>query len=244
MISVTRRFVILCGLVICGCTSAVSGTRAEFGNGFYPEEVAFIRADSELFEAVVTGQLAGTPKEPPYHLDSPRFDARPYGNDSAHRRYLNDFEREDSTFPSLIRPSVFTRIIDNRKAILARLGVTEGGPAPAPSCPGILVVPHRSPDDSTYRKELERLRAGCPKKADYYVTVGLPIRTLTAAVIRRMQQVGLRTEATGDVWTSLVETTSAGPGGAMWTLDMWLFRREPATGKLKRAHIILFGIIE
>lgn len=244
MIPATRGLSIVCGLVICACTSAVSRTEPAVASGFYPEELAFIRADSELFEGVVKGQLAGTDKKHPYHLDSPRFDARPYGNDSAYKQYLNDFEFEDSTFPGLIRREVIARITDNRKSILARLNVAEGGPAAITSCPGILVVPTRAPSDSEYRKELGRLRAACPKKSDNYISVGLPLRQLTKSVKDRMAFVRASPMPSGAVWTTLVETTSAGPGGAMWDMYLWLFRRDQATGKLELAQTILYGIVE
>ena len=55
MIPATRGLSIVCGLVICACTSAVSRTEPAVASRFYPEELAFIRADSELFEGVVKG---------------------------------------------------------------------------------------------------------------------------------------------------------------------------------------------
>jgi hypothetical protein len=222
----------------------VSRTGSGITRGFYPEELAFIRADSELFEGVVSGQLAGTEKNHPYHLDSPRFDARPYGNDSAHTPYAHDFELEDSTFPGLIRRPVIARIIQNRKSILARHNATEGGPAHAPECPGILVAPMHASNESTYRKELKQLRAACPKKADNYISVGLPLRVLTKSVKQRIDYVSDHPNLTGAVWTSLVETTSVGPGGSMWDMHLWLFQRDQTTGKLKFAKTILYGIIE
>ena len=240
----TRRMSILCGFTMCACTSAVSRTSVARDSGFNQGERAFIRAASELFEAVVNGQLAGTAKQHPYHLESPRFDARPYGNDSAHKRYVHDFELEDSTFPGLIRPQVIARIADNRKSILARLNVAEGGPKPAPNCPGILVTPHRSAADSAYNKELEQLRAACPKKSDYYIVVALPLRVLTKSVIARMKYVRFNPALSGEVWTALVETTSVGPGGGMWDFYLWVFQRDQATGKLKLSQTILYGIIE
>jgi hypothetical protein len=238
------------GLAICGCAPALSRTSRPVGSTLYQEEIAFIRADSALFAAVVRGQLAGTEKEPPYHMDPLRFDARPYGNDSAYSDYLNDFEFEDSTFPGLIRREVMQRIIANRRSILADLNVTEGGPISAPSCPGILVPPPpppppaRSPNDSSYARELAKLRAGCPKKADNYVSVSLPIRSLTKSVQERLKSVGLSPNLPGEVWTSLVETTNIGPGGAMWTMYLWLFQRDPSKGALKLAKTVLYGIAE
>src|SRR6266550_6824450 len=91
------------------------------------DELGLIRADSELFEGVVRAQLAGTKKEHPYHLDSLRFDARPYGSDSALPVGSLGFEKSDSSFPSQVRPEVIARLVGNRKLILSALAVQEGG---------------------------------------------------------------------------------------------------------------------
>ena len=45
----------------------------------HEEEMTLIRADSEVFAAVVRAQLDAGTDEYPYHIDELRYDPRPYG---------------------------------------------------------------------------------------------------------------------------------------------------------------------
>ncbi|HJP60798.1 MAG TPA: hypothetical protein VJ865_12395 [Gemmatimonadaceae bacterium] len=230
------------GVIACQMAGPNVGVpRSALRPDFYAEETSFIRADSEVFSAVIRAQLAGGQKDYPYHLDDPRFDARPYGSDSAYRQYSNDFEFEDSTFLGLIRRQVVARITQNRLAILKGLQVSEGGPKPHPQCPGILVPPP-APGDSASSRKLAELRATCPKKTDSYLTVGFPLRGIPQSIRNSRYRRGNLPE--GDVWTTLVEASYSGPSGSMWELHAWFLRRDPVTRQLNLAGTWLIGIVE
>ena len=243
---ISRRVLAMSGaLCVIACRMAapnVGVPRSALRPDFYPEEISFIRADSEVFSAVIRAQLAGGQKDYPYHLDDPRFDSRPYGSDSAYKRYANDFEFEDSTFPGLIRRPVVERITQNRLTILRELSVSEGGPKPHYQCPGILVTPAGDASDSTYRRRLAELRAACPKKEDAHLMVGFPLRGIPESI--RNARYRRFTLPEGDVWTTLVEADYSGPSGSMWELHAWFFRRDPVTQQLSLAGTWLLGIIE
>jgi len=208
------------------------------------DELGLIRADSELFEGVVRAQLAGTKKEHPYHLDSLRFDARPYGSDSALPVGSLGFEKSDSSFPSQVRPEVIARLVGNRKLILSALAVQEGGPRHYSPCAGLLVVPVVPLGDSvTSAKKLAELRAGCPK-ADAYLTVSLPIHGMPEDVRKAAIRIRKPLQLDGEFLTALVDGKYAGPSGSMWDEYAWLFQRDPSTGRLKLATTLLIGIAE
>src|SRR2546423_4123281 len=61
------------------------------------EELTLIRADSEIFGAVVRAQLNGKEDEYPRHLDKLRYDARPYGTASGYPEVFAGVEGVDPT---------------------------------------------------------------------------------------------------------------------------------------------------
>ena len=208
------------------------------------EELGLVRADSELFEGVVRGQLSGTKKEYPFHLDSPRFDSRPYGTDSAFPRGGLSFEKGDPTFPNRLRPEVVARLVADRKLVLRALDVQEGGPRNYSPCAGILVVPVPPPGGSISREKLAELRAGCPKTEDAYLTVGLPIRGVPEGIRKFGIAYKAPIQLTGEVWTAIVEGWYAGPSGGMWDEHAWMLQRDPSTSRLRLARTLLLGIAE
>ena len=210
---------------------------------FTEQERALILADSELFEGVVRAQLAGTEKDYPYHLDSPRFDARPYGTDSAFPEYGLTFEKGDSAFVARLRQEVIARLVTNRKLILSALAVQEGGPRKYGPCAGILIPP-APPNDSAGRAKLAELRAGCPKMGDSYLIVSLPIHGVPAGILRLAGHYKQKMPSDGEIWTALIEGRFAGPSGSMWSEHAWVFQRNPSTRRLGLATTTLIGIAE
>jgi hypothetical protein len=211
------------------------------------QQVVLIRADSEVFDAVVRGQLAGTEKDYPFHLDGLRFDSRPagpaapfqilttaaYGVDSALRVQLPDSATLD-------------RITRNRKQILNAAGVEEGGHSRYTNCAGVLVPPPPPPKGSPPSASTGRrdLLAKCPRHPDHYLTVGLPVRGQPDALKESPNAKGRRARLSGEVWTVVVEQNSASPSGRMWTQHAWLLTRNPSSGRLELADTFLLGVIE
>jgi hypothetical protein len=210
------------------------------------EELTLIRADSEMFDAVVRAQLDAGDNEYPYHLERLRYDPRPYGTTSG---YPEVFAGVQGIDPTLTFPRAGKRAIDrvatNRKRILRMNGVPEGGPLTYEQCAGARVPEPPPPRGrSATRAKRPDVHAGCPRTAEYYLTVGLPIRGQPAGLWNardtRGDQVTLRGE---DVWTTLVDVHSAGPDGWRWSQYAWLFRRD-RSGRPELVSTILIGVVE
>ena len=254
MNSARRIVAIACALLaVSGCRSTPltnsAGHATASAPEFTPGELAFIRTDSEVFEGVVRGQLAGTDKDHPFHLEAPIFDSRPFGLDSGYARYFATLTSEDSSFPKPVRDAAFDRIIENRKSILRALNVDEGGPIPQ-RCPGLLVIPRPTPTDSAeFAAALAKLRANCPTKSYSYLNVSPPIRGVSASIRRRIQ---LETRARhlpaaelgGELWTAIVDGSYASKGGGMADEYAWVFQRDPTTGRLKLLTTAMIMIAE
>jgi hypothetical protein len=196
-----------------------------------------IRADSELFEAVVGAQLAAGGKNYPYRRPGLRFDSRPSGKtpDFLHAaggsRGLapaTAYERPDS--------ATLAAIARNRQQILKLAGVEEGGPFLYPRCGGTLVPPP-APNAADPR-------ASCPKQGEHYLTVWFPIRGFPEALKKLRRPDGKPVELTGDIWTSIVDEAYAGPNGQNWFQHAWVFRRNASSGHLELADTILLAWVE
>ena len=222
----------------CRSTPVTDAARSarELVSEFTPAELVFIHVDSEVFEGVVRGQLAGTEKEHPYDLDFPIFDSRPFGLDSGYARYFATLTTEDSSFPKILREEVVDRVTQNRKSILHALHVDEGTRTGF-RCPGLLVTPTFSGNDSLYRAQLAKLRAECPTKPYSHLEVSPPIRGVSSSIRRRLALPGPRPspkiEPNGELWTAIVDGVYASKGGAMADEYAWVFQRDATTGRLK-----------
>jgi hypothetical protein len=210
------------------------------------QQVALIRADSEVFEAVVRAQLAGNMKDYPYHLDGLRYDSRPSSPVAAFRTVAQRSQRSDTTGPFEAPDSaMMDRLAANRKQILKRAAVEESGPPQYGNCAGMLVPPPPplvgSPSASTNRPDVH---ASCPRDSESYVTVSLPIRGQPEALKLFPNRKGRRLNITGEVWTVVVEVNSAGPNGSMWSQNAWVLRRIPSSRRLELADTNLLGVIE
>jgi len=232
-----------CAIVVFACRTAPV-TQQQEGYQLTNYEQRLVRADSEVFEAVVRAQLAGTEKTYPFHLDDPVFDSRPYGTDSARAPTGGFFKKDDLTLGLGLPAEVVSRLVQARKQVLASLNVREGPRRNNNQCPGLL-VPRRSPDGAIDTASMRELRAKCPRKSESYLHVGIPIPG-EPGDLRKPRGLSDKPlpELDGELWTVIVEADHAGPGGSMWEYHAWVFRRNPATRRLELARTSLIGIAE
>jgi hypothetical protein len=211
------------------------------------EERTLIRADSEVFAAVVRAQLAGRDDEYPYHLEALRYDPRPYGTSSGYPEVFAGVQGIDPTlsFPRAGRRAI-NRMVQNRKRILKTNGVPEGARVTYNQCAGVRVPvpppPRRSTSAARSKKRAD-VHSGCPKTPEYYLTVGLPIRGQPAGLWNARDSRGDRVALKGDVWTTLVDVHSAGPNGWSSSQYAWLFRRDDS-GRPVLERTILVSVVE
>ena len=115
--------------------------------------------------------------------------------------------------------AVINRIQTERRAILQRLGVEEGGLFFYPDCEGIRSA------EAEPKSGLTAPRAGCPAQWRRYVTIGLPRRGV-GLIPENVRKTDPRSFDTGEVWTVLVTETSIGSGGQDWKQYASVLTRE------------------
>ena len=209
------------------------------------EEVTLIRADSEVFTAVVRAQLGAGSHEYPYHIDELRYDPRPYGSRNGYPEWSAGVQgAAPELYFARAGQDAIDQIAENRKQILQMRGVPEGSPFNYAQCAGVrapLPPPSRR---GTAHPRIANVHAGCPKKPESYVTVGLPLRGQPEGLKRVRDTRGDLVDLGGDVWTTLVDEYFAGPSGWSHTQHAWLFKRSRWTGRLDLAATIQTGIVE
>ena len=213
-----------------------------------PEQLALVRADSEVFAAVVHPQREAGGAATLYALDSVRFDARPYGEPQLFRESAGGgqgydpgklFDRPDS--------AMMSRLTENRRRILKMYGVPEGGAFFYPQCSGTLAPPPPPPAPGSPRPvgaNRSGPRLGCPNVQETYLTVGVPVRGEPESLRKMNGPGGKRVDVSGDVWTVIVDEHYAGPSGQNWFQHAWVLRRNPSTGQLAVAATILLAWAE
>ena len=213
----------------------------------HAEELTLIRADSEMFDAVVRAQLGGGDNEYPYHIERLRYDSRPYGTASG---YPEIFAGVQGIDPSLSFPragkSAIERLARNRRRILEANSVSEGPAVNYAQCAGARVPEPPPPRGASASRSKKRsdVHGGCPRTAEYYLTVGLPIRGQPAGLWNARDTRGDRITLSGDdIWTALVDVHSSGPDGWRWSQYAWIFRRG-GSGRQELVSTILVGVIE
>jgi len=210
------------------------------------EEITLIRADSEIFAAVVRAQVDGKDDDYPRHLDRLRYDPRPYGTASGYPEVFAGVEGVDPTLSfGRAGDEAIDRVVENRKRILQRNGVPEGIPGSYSQCAGAGVPIPPPPRTSTTAARPKRrdVHAGCPKTAEYYLTVGLPVRGQPEGLRNVRDTRGDRVSPRGEVWTILVDEHATGPNGWKLSQYAWLFRRN-RSGQLELANTVLIGVID
>jgi hypothetical protein len=209
------------------------------------EELTLIRADSEVFAAVVRAQLAAGDDEYPFRLERVRYDSRPYGTPSGYPEVFAGVQGIDPTLTfTRAGESAIEQLIDNRKQILRLTGLGAGGPVSYRQCAGVRVPQPPPPrGTSAARTRSADVHSGCPKTPEYYLTVGLPIRGQPDGLKNIRDTHGRRVSLRGDVWTALVDEHSAGPQGWSWSQYAWMFRRN-RSGRLELETTVLIGVVE
>jgi hypothetical protein len=212
-------------------------------------ELTLVQVDSQVFAAVVRGQLdGGDGDDYPRHLERFRYDSHPYGTNSGYPEVFAGVEGVDPTlsFPRTNRSeSEIGFLVDTRKRILETNGIPEGGPGGYSQCAGAGVPTPPPPRgrSSTRRAKPQDVHAGCPKTPEYYLTVGLPIRGQPPGLRNVRDTRGDRVRLDGEVWTVLVDETLTTAGGWKRSEYAWLFRRN-RSGRLELANTILVGVVD
>lgn len=238
----------LCLLASTSCRSLPPREVPAAGRKATPEEeVTLIRADSEVFAAVVRAQLGGGGDEYPYHLDRLRYDPRPYGTRSGYPEVFAGVQGIDPTLTfARAGESAIDRLIDNRKQILQVSGVPMGAAVSYSQCAGVRVPipPPVRGSTSGARAKRADVHSGCPKAPEYYLAVGLPIRGQPEGLRNARDTRGGRVSLGDDAWTALVDERSVGPRGWRWSQYAWLFKRSRWNGRLDLAATILIGVVD
>ena len=209
------------------------------------EEVTLIRADSEVFAAVLRAQLGAGADEYPYHIDELRYDPRPYGSRNGYPELSAGVQgAAPELYFARAGQDAIDQIADNRKQLLQMRGVPEGSPFNYPQCAGVRVPKPPPSRRGSTRPKVTDVHAGCPKKPESYVTVGLPLRGQPEGLKKVRDTHGDLVNLGGDVWTTLVDEYLAGPSGWSHTQYAWLFKRSRWTGRLELAATIQTGIVE
>ena len=209
------------------------------------EEIGLIKADSDVFAAVLREQLDAEDDAYPRRLTRFRVDSRPYGTKSGYPEVFAGVQGIDPTLTfARAGQSAIDDLIENRKRLLEATAVAEGGPLVYNQCAGTRVPPPPPVRGSSTRARRADVHAGCPKQPEYYLTVGLPIRGQPDGLKNLRDTRGRKVNLRGDVWTVLVTEFSAGPRG--WTRSeyAWLFRRNRWNHRLELANTILVGVVE
>lgn len=210
-------------------------------------DMTLVRADSEVFAAVVQAQQSASSDDDDYprRLRSVRFDARPYGSQTG---YPENFAGVQGIDPTLTfghaGESEIADLVDHRRSILQANGLTEGNSLNYRQCAGAGVpVPPPPRRRTKARAKPVDVHAGCPDSPEYYITVGLPVRGQPEGLKNARDLKGHRVSVKGDVWTVLVDEHSAGPTGWTWSQYAWLLKRN-RSGQLELADTILIGVVD
>jgi hypothetical protein len=216
-----------------------------------PRELALIRADSEVFAAVVHPQVEVGAKVELYRYDSLRIDPRPYG---AHQDFDEAAGGNQGFDPSglFTRPDSATmrRLAQSRSRILKSYGVPEGMGFDYPRCGGTLAPPPPPPPSqpASTPQPAKAIpsgpRRGCPAASENYLTVGIPVRGEPESLRKFNARAGLPTDVGGELWTVIVDEQYVGPSGQNRFQYAWLLRRNPATNQLALIEKILLSWAE
>src|SRR3954470_7617102 len=131
---------ILAGVILFACRTLPRGEVLS------PQDLALIRADSEVFAAVVHPQVEPGAKVQLFRYDSLRIDPRPYGDPQYFEETAGGSQGFDPsglfTHPD---SALMRRLVQSRSRILKSYGVPEGKGFYYPKCGGTLSPPPPPP---------------------------------------------------------------------------------------------------
>jgi hypothetical protein len=201
-------------------------------------ERELVHTDAEVFEVVARSERVVGMEDSsrlPLFL---RIDSRPIDNTallSPQTPAPTGIALEDDSAP--LSPRALKRIARERRAILDRLGVEEGGPFFFPDCEGVRT------GEPARKSGATASGAGCPTEWRRYVTVGLPRRGV-GQIPEKVRRIEPQSFDTGEAWTVLVTETSIGIGGQDWKQYAWVLTRQPGGAGLSLAARFLLSWAE
>jgi hypothetical protein len=203
-----------------------------------PAERELVHTDAEVFEVVArTQRVVGVNDSSRFPLFL-RIDSRPIDNTSLllpqNPGPTGIALEDDSTQAS---SSAMRRFVRERRAILDRLGIEEGGPFYFPGCGGVRT------GEAGPNPKANISGTGCPTEWRRYVTVGVP-RQGVGLIPERLLRTEPQSFDTGAVWTVLVTETSIGTGGQDWKHYAWVLTRQPGGAGLSLAARFLLSWAE
>jgi hypothetical protein len=211
---------------------------AEACDNLSTAERELVHTDAEVFEAVAQAERVVGMEDSsrlPLFL---RMDSRPIDNVTLPSSQTGAAPgialEDDSAGPS---SGTLKEIARERRAILDRLGVEEGGPFYFPGCRGVHTGT-AAPKPGSIRSD-----TGCPTEWRRYVTVGLPRRGV-GQIPEKVRRTDPQSFDAGEAWTVLVTETSIGIGGQEWKQYAWVLTREPDRADLSVAARFLLSWAE
>lgn len=212
------------------------------GESLTAQQIELIRADSEVFAAVVRPEVEPGAKVQVFSNGKAAFDSWPFGDPQYFRETAGGgqgfepsglFDHPDTTMMKLLRQS--------RSRILKVLGAEEKTVFSYPNCGGTLAI--EMPRAAGSRPD-SGPRPGCPPTNETVITVGTPVRGQPASLRRFNERSGLPADLSGELWTVIADNHYAGPRGQNWFQSAWVFRRNASTGKLLLVTKILVAWAE
>jgi len=209
------------------------------------EETMLIRADSEVFAAVVHAQLRAGTDEYPFKIKELRYDPRPYGTRNGYPEMPAGVQGVAPELYFAKAGSVaIDRIAENRNVILEMNEVPAGSPFNYRQCAGAQAPQPPPPRGSGKRVKPTDVHAGCPKKPESYLTVGLPLRGFPEGLRNIQDTKGETQDFDDNVWTVLVDEFTTGPRGWRRVQHAWIFKRSRWNHQLSLASTIQTGVVE
>lgn len=209
------------------------------------EETMLIRADSEVFAAVVHAQLRAGTDEYPFRIKELRYDPRPYGTRNGYPEIPAGVQGvAPELYFAKAGSSAIDRIADNRKVILEMNEVPAGSPFNYRQCAGAQAPQPPPPRGSGKRAKPTNVHSGCPKKPESYLTVGLPLRGLPEGLKNIQDTKGEAVDFDDNVWTVLVDEFTTGPQGWRRVQHAWIFKRSRWNHQLSLAATVQTAVVE